>query len=122
MIQNVEEKNQWRNHAACRNFPPDIFFPGVGESSDLAMSICAECPVKYICLEENIEEFAGIYGGTSGRERRKLREEKQLNLHCAQCGKGFTRVKRNQFICSDECYVIRRRAQRAKSRKKTLVS
>lgn len=122
MIQKLEEKNQWRNHAACRSFPPDIFFPGLGESPELAMSICAECPVREICLEENLEEFAGIYGGTSGRQRRILREQKQLSLNCLHCGKVFSRVKRNQYICSDECHVLRRRAQKSKSRNKNKVS
>jgi WhiB family redox-sensing transcriptional regulator len=117
MIQQLESKSEWRAHAACRNFNPDVFFPGITESRELAMSICAECPVKEICLEENIDERAGIYGGTSGRQRIEIRKNRYSKAPCSQCGKSFVKTVRNQLLCSEECRIVRHRAQKAKSRK-----
>jgi WhiB family redox-sensing transcriptional regulator len=117
MIQELESKNEWRAHAACRNFNPDIFFPGITESRELAMSICAECPVREICLEENLDERAGIYGGTSGRQRIEIRKNRYSEGKCVHCQKIFIRTGRNQVLCSEGCRLARHKSQKAKSRR-----
>jgi hypothetical protein len=56
----------------------DLFFPGRGKSTQPAKDICAGCPVRVDCLEYALAakiEF-GIYGGTSYRERKKIRRER----------------------------------------------
>lgn len=55
----------------------DLFFPIQGDldSAKEAMRICnEECPVREECLREALEneEKIGIWGGTSGRTRRRL--------------------------------------------------
>ncbi|MFP5577158.1 MAG: WhiB family transcriptional regulator [Acidimicrobiia bacterium] len=60
---------------ACRGADPDVFFPDRGESLEPAKRICGECVVRDECLEHalrNGERF-GVWGGTSERERRRLR-------------------------------------------------
>ena len=64
---------------SCRGMDPDIFFPDRGESLSPAKAICAECIVQVECLEyalDNRERF-GVWGGTSERERRRLRRSRR---------------------------------------------
>lgn len=68
----------WQVNAACNDVEPEIFFPERGGSSKAARAVCNECSVRDQCLEyalNNKEQF-GIWGGTSERERRRLRRER----------------------------------------------
>ena len=70
----------WQDRARCREFDPEIFFPERGGSSKAARAVCAKCEVRAHCLEyalNNKEQF-GIWGGTSERERRRLRKERAM--------------------------------------------
>ena len=70
----------WRDAAACRDTDPDLFFP-VGttgaavEEIEAAKALCWSCPVRAQCLEFALvaNQEAGVWGGTSEDERRKLR-------------------------------------------------
>jgi WhiB family redox-sensing transcriptional regulator len=67
---------EWQTHARCAEVDPEIFFPERGGSSKAARAVCCDCQVKLECLEyalNNKEQF-GIWGGTSERERRRLRK------------------------------------------------
>jgi WhiB family redox-sensing transcriptional regulator len=61
--------------AACIGADPDLFFPGKGRNDDCAeaKAICAGCPVRDECLEAGMSQDFGIWGGTTERERRRLR-------------------------------------------------
>lgn len=61
--------------AACRGLDAELFYPGRGESTRPAKSVCRDCPVKAECLEFALvnHEGHGIWGGVSERERRRLR-------------------------------------------------
>lgn len=57
-----------------------LFFPSPGEPTRQAKAMCFDCPVRQDCLD-----FAqtngiryGIWGGTSERERRRMRREMAL--------------------------------------------
>lgn len=65
----------WRDDAACIGFPFAIFFPERGETTRPAKEICATCTVRWECLEYAFvfREKHGIWGGTSGRDRRRIR-------------------------------------------------
>ena len=67
----------WMDDAACKGQPTDLFFPARGDSTVEAKAICAGCPVRAECLEYALagasHEAAGIWGGTSFRQRRKIR-------------------------------------------------
>lgn len=67
---------EWQGQARCLEVDPEIFFPERGGSSKAARAVCNDCPVRIECLRyalKNREQF-GIWGGTSERERRKLRK------------------------------------------------
>ena len=69
------------NLAACRGCDPNLFFPERGVSTDEAKKVCKGCPVRAECLEfalVNVEKF-GVFGGTSERERRRLRRERGIS-------------------------------------------
>ena len=64
---------------SCRGMDPDIFFPDRGESLRPAKAVCEDCIVRDECLEfalDNRERF-GVWGGTSERERRRLRRARR---------------------------------------------
>jgi WhiB family redox-sensing transcriptional regulator len=70
----------WQANARCHEVDPEIFFPERGGSSKAARSVCGQCKVREQCLEyalNNKEQF-GIWGGTSERERRRLRRERAM--------------------------------------------
>ena len=74
---------KWQVDAACRGMMADpenkdLFYPERGSSTKEPKKICASCPVKKECLDYGLmkgEKF-GIWGGTSERERRKIRKER----------------------------------------------
>ncbi len=74
----------WRNSAACRDTAPDLFFP-VGQTGPAithianAKAVCSECDVKMECLEYALmtNQDAGIWGGLTEDERRKIRRERR---------------------------------------------
>ena len=53
----------------------DLFFPTSGESTREAKEICDECPAKAACADHAMAtgQTIGIWGGTSERERRRIR-------------------------------------------------
>src|SRR5689334_3199005 len=80
-------KDGWREDAACHPASrPEgvtraewtaVFFPQRGDSTARAREVCARCPVRDRCLLEADglpREREGIWGGLSGRQRRRLRQ------------------------------------------------
>ena len=74
-----EGDTTWMNQAACRHTDTAIFFPGRGETGNIAKAkaVCAECPVQPDCLAFAIRtnQTVGIWGGQSGRSLRALRND-----------------------------------------------
>ncbi|MDX3097118.1 WhiB family transcriptional regulator [Streptomyces sp. ME19-03-3] len=73
----------WQDRAACRStnhnpVDPDIFFPQPDETDKItaAKSLCAQCPVRHICLDAALEagDIHGIRGGMTEEEREPLHE------------------------------------------------
>ncbi|NLW13047.1 MAG: WhiB family transcriptional regulator [Trueperella sp.] len=70
----------WRHRAACLNEDPELFFP-IGSSGpamaqvERAKAVCASCEVQEICLTWALDnnQDAGVWGGMSEDERRKLK-------------------------------------------------
>lgn len=74
----VGEWPEWHRDAACAEYPEhgDWWFPERGASTDAARAICQRCLVQSECLGFALDEpltLAGIWGGTSERERKRLR-------------------------------------------------
>lgn len=67
----------WFEHSACRGMDPDIFFPDSGHHllTRAAIETCNTCPVQMECLDYAIKHHLdhGIWGGTSERERVRIR-------------------------------------------------
>jgi len=73
---------EWHHRAACRGLDPQLFFPQPGESTVEAEAVCRSCSVSRECLDEAIAigEPNGIWGGMSGRARRRLRSARRTEL------------------------------------------
>jgi hypothetical protein len=101
----------WHAQAACLGADAETFFPARGDVAGVkaALAVCATCPAHVVeaCLDENLDKKDGIYGGTTGADRRKLRAVRTVNRDCLHCGTGFKRVGQAQF-CSEECRQQRR--------------
>ena len=75
----MESTSHWQREAACRSFPPELFFPrGTSDIAqadrDRAKVVCSGCSVRQQCLEfalETGQEF-GVWGGLSEDERLAL--------------------------------------------------
>lgn len=93
-----DTEHDWRHWAACVGTDPELFFLGTGdEGYGEAFRICARCPVREQCLAESVQIMYGVYGGTSARERARLRKPRQV-----RCGtySGYERHRRfNEEIC-----------------------
>lgn len=72
---------RWDLRAACRGTDTSLFFPGERdlEASRDAKAICATCEVRDECLEEAIvNREHGIWGGTTERDRRRIRAQRRM--------------------------------------------
>ena len=76
------DTDDWRQSAACRDTDPDLFFPigTTGPAVDqiaAAKRVCSSCEAQTPCLEFALitNQEAGVWGGTSEEERRKLRKQ-----------------------------------------------
>ena len=75
----LAERPEWRRHGLCVGVDPELFFPTRGDSSGEAKAICARCSVREQCLDYALSgsgERFGVWGGTSERERRLMRRDR----------------------------------------------
>jgi WhiB family redox-sensing transcriptional regulator len=70
----------WMMRGACRQADPELFFPvstaqgPARRQAEAAKAICAQCPVRAVCLAYALEVMPeGIWGGTTSEERRLAR-------------------------------------------------
>jgi WhiB family transcriptional regulator, redox-sensing transcriptional regulator len=64
----------WQEQAACYGVDPDVFFPPSEEEATLALTYCASCSIREMCLSwalKNRERY-GVWGGTTEQQRRRL--------------------------------------------------
>ncbi len=68
---------EWMERGVCRGMNPNIFFPESGHHllTREALEACNTCPVQMECLDYAITHHLdhGIWGGTSERERVRIR-------------------------------------------------
>lgn len=65
---------EWHAHANCRGHDVDEFFPEDGtDPTPEIQALCNDCPVRLECLETNLHEIRGWYGGSSPHTRRLIR-------------------------------------------------
>jgi len=67
-------RERWRQEAACRNRPKDLFFSESQGQINLAKHICkTECSVRADCLEYALRhDEVGVWGATDYDERKKM--------------------------------------------------
>ena len=65
---------EWMAQGNCADKPPSLFFPSDGVGVEVAKRVCADCPMKAMCLEYALSNRIdhGVWGGTSDRERRRI--------------------------------------------------
>ena len=98
-----EGDTSWMHRGACRNddTPTWLFFAGRGDSrtTEAAKKVCAGCSVTQECLDYALRNRAvGIWGGTSGAERRGM---KPSTFNCVDCGTEIEMQRVNQPRCDD---------------------
>jgi WhiB family redox-sensing transcriptional regulator len=67
----------WADWAICGETDPEAYFPEKGGSTREAKKVCRRCEVRAECLQYALEtdQRFGIWGGTSERERRRLKRQ-----------------------------------------------
>ena len=71
----------WQDQGLCAETDPALFHPADGIHAEPALRICAACPVRAECLQwalANDEEW-GVWGGTTERERQRIRAGRAVN-------------------------------------------
>jgi WhiB family redox-sensing transcriptional regulator len=70
-----EREGSWHDAAICAQVDTELFFPEKGGSDKIPKRICAQCPVSAECLAYALRyDMSGVWGGTSGAERRRLKK------------------------------------------------
>ena len=119
----LDTRDAWRFDAECRGLDPDMFFPERGDYRPVkaAREVCNRCPVKATCLQENLWERDGIYGGATPSERKKMRKQYRAThtRKCAECARTFLAKSVKQMTCSAECQQ-KRKAKMKQQRKQQL--
>lgn len=90
----ASQEYAWRDHAACKDSHPGLFFP-IGSTGDAlgeieaAKAVCRSCPVRRECLAFAVEtnQDSGVWGGMSEDERRALRRDWVARQRRARAGR-----------------------------------
>lgn len=99
---------EWMLDGACRGIDPNLFNHERGDNAAIrqAKAVCAGCPVRsdclYYALSLGVRLLPGVWGGTSERERRKMRAP-ILPQTCPHCCETFTPYRRGLKYCKPEC-------------------
>jgi len=77
---NITKPPGWMADGLCAQVDPELFYPETGEPNRHAKRVCAGCEVRAECLAYALahRERFGVWGGTSERERRRMRRTGSL--------------------------------------------
>jgi len=72
---NIVAPPEWMAAGLCAEVDPELFHPESGAPNRDAKRVCAGCEVRVECLAYALahRERFGVWGGTTERERRRLR-------------------------------------------------
>jgi WhiB family transcriptional regulator, redox-sensing transcriptional regulator len=75
-LEELISRPAWMDSGACRRMTARTFFLERGDSSAAARAVCRGCSVVGECLAYALEDetLVGVWGGTSERERRAMRQ------------------------------------------------
>lgn len=69
------DHHDWRKKASCRSLSPTLFILERGQDHRQALKVCRDCVVKNPCLRYALDNNEiGIWGGTTGKERRRMKK------------------------------------------------
>lgn len=76
------EQASWRKDAACVGRPTWMWFPARGDlkTHAAAVRICRSCIVRQQCLDANLRERDGIYGGLGSGARQDIRAARNAEV------------------------------------------
>lgn len=78
------EAEAWRERSQCvaEGFPTSAFFPDALDGVIAAQAVCKRCTVRGACLSYALDNRIehGIWGGTSERERVRIRRKRRTSL------------------------------------------
>lgn len=99
----------WRAQAACRDLPVDMF-PTTQHGLDLAVAVCAGCPVIIDCHTAGSDETYGVWGG----------EPRGAGHDRCVCGRWVIRRRHASALkrCPGCQAEVRRELYRAKARRR----
>jgi WhiB family redox-sensing transcriptional regulator len=77
MTSERDDNSNWRRRATCRGMDPEVFYPETPEQDEIALLVCAACPVREACLEDAMRrnETLGTVGGMTWQQRRSYRRK-----------------------------------------------
>ena len=79
----LPSRPEWHERANCRGVDPSLFFTDQG-ATDIgrdARRVCAGCVVRVECLRWAVDNCeVGIWGGTSPKERQRMRAGRDVGL------------------------------------------
>lgn len=82
----LDHRPDWHRDAACKEHPEVDFFAGTYAALDAAVDVCGRCLVRSECREAGMDEPAGVWGGLTPEERRRLRAERAADA-AAEAGR-----------------------------------
>jgi WhiB family redox-sensing transcriptional regulator len=79
-VESQENDKAWMSRARCLGMDPELFHPEQGASAQDAKETCRGCSVQADCLEYAVRtnQNHGIWGGTTERERRRIKRQLRL--------------------------------------------
>jgi WhiB family redox-sensing transcriptional regulator len=118
----MSPNEHWTEKAACKDKPPEWFFPERGDQAATAKAICAGCPVSTECGDYALRtsQRHGIWGGMAYNELRRVRTVR--TIQCKHCLEWFdVRADRvpPPLMCSPECRLEAKRLSSRRSHART---
>ena len=78
----ITDEYAWMAQAKCKGLTNLFYFDDPHETQEKAKAICATCSVCEVCLEFALvtNEYYGVWGGTSEKQRRRLRAQRRREV------------------------------------------
>lgn len=116
-----EMDEEWFSHPGrnCRGVATSLFFTDTGNVTEAsqAKAVCLGCPVLEQCMEYAVADptITGIWGATTGKDRRQIRRERGSTSRMAryrkpaECGttSGYNRHRLNKEQACPSCLEAR---------------
>jgi WhiB family redox-sensing transcriptional regulator len=76
-----DDATKWWDSGACRGLDAGIFYPDDESEAQAAKAVCEECSVQVTCLDYALtsREKAGVWGGATERDRRRIIRQRRRN-------------------------------------------